>query len=106
MAAVRPVLIGSVSFYGVAALVTLAGVVTTGGSCSPLALRQHGAGLLAGAGVDEVVAEEDLRGRSTGSAMLGHVVRGDVDGGVVRLLDELDGNSLAVPQMDVTKAGR
>ena len=57
-----------------------------GFSCSsgPLALRQHGAGLLAGAGVDEVVAEEDLRGRSAGGAVLGHVVRCDVDGGVVR----------------------
>ena len=60
------------------------GLTASSCSCGPLALRQHGAGLLAGAGVDEVVAEEDLRGRSAGGAVLGHVVRGDVDGGVVR----------------------
>ena len=46
--------------------------------------------------VDEVVAEEDLRGRSTGSTVLGHIVRTDVDGGVVRLFDELDGHGLTV----------
>ena len=50
------------------------------GSSGPLGLRQHGAGLLAGAGVDEVVAEDNLRGRSAGGTVLGHVVRTDVDG--------------------------
>ena len=45
-----------------------------------MTVMPHSAGLLAGAGVDVVVAEEDLRGRSTGGAVLGHVVRTDVDG--------------------------
>ena len=36
-------------------------VTATGGSCGPRHLGQHGAGLLAGAGVDVVVAEENLR---------------------------------------------
>lgn len=68
------------------------------GARSPLALRQHGAGLLAGAGVDEVIAEENLRGRSAGSIVLGHVVRADVDGIGARLLDHLDYRGLAVPR--------
>ena len=76
------------------------GLAASSRSCGPLALRQHGTGLLAGAGVDEVVAEEDLRGRGTGSAVLGHVVRGDADGGVVRLFDHLDGHSLGVSAAD------
>ena len=57
----------------------------------PLGLRQHHLGLDAGAGVNQVVAEEDLRGGSAGSAVLGHVVGTDVDCGGGRLLHELDG---------------
>ena len=60
----------------------------------PLALRQHGAGLLAGVAVDEVVAEEDLRRGGVGGAVLGHVLRADVDGGGIGLLHELHGGSL------------
>ena len=56
LAAVRPVFIGSVSVAGVAALVTATGGLFTGCSGFPLRFGQHGAGLLAGAGVDEVVA--------------------------------------------------
>ena len=55
-------------------------VPATRGGSGPLDFCQHGAGFLAGAGVDVVVAEEDLRGRSAGGAVLGHVVRTDVDG--------------------------
>ena len=62
----------------------------------PLGLGQHGAGLLAGAAVDEVVAEEDLGRSGTGSAVLGQIVGTDVNGRVIRLLDHLDGDSLAV----------
>ena len=57
----------------------------------PLGLRQHDLGLDAGAGVNQVVAEEDLRGGSAGSAVLGHVVGTDVDSGGGRLFHELDG---------------
>ena len=62
----------------------------------PLDFGQHGAGLLAGAGVHEVVAEEDLRRSCARSTVFGHVVSTDVDGSGVRLLDHLDGNGLAV----------
>ena len=78
------------------ALVRRLRFAASGCGCSPLALRQHGAGLLAGAGVDEVVAEEDLRGRSAGSAVLGHVVRADVDGIGCGLFHELDAGGLGV----------
>ena len=47
----------------------------------PLGLRQHDLGLDAGAGVNQVVAEEDLRRGSAGSVVLGHVVSTDVDCG-------------------------
>ena len=59
-------------------------------------LRQHHARLLSGGGVDIVVAEENLRSRSAGSAVLGHVVGTDVDGGGGGLFDHLDGGSLVV----------
>ena len=55
-------------------------LAATGCGSGPLDFCQHGAGLFAGAGVDVVVAEEDLRGRSAGGAVLGYVVRTDVDG--------------------------
>lgn len=58
----------------------------------PLGLRQHDLGLDAGAGVNQVVAEEDLRSRSAGSAVLGHVVRTDIHGGCSGLFHELDGS--------------
>ena len=61
------------------------------GSSGPGGLRQHHARLLTGGGVDVVVAEENLRSRSAGSAVLGHVVGTDVDCGGGRLLHELDG---------------
>ena len=61
-----------------------------------LAFRQHGAGLFAGGAVEEVVADEDLRRSCARSTVLGHVVRTDVDGGVVGFLDKFDGNGLAV----------
>ena len=47
----------------------------------PLGLRRHHLGLDAGAGVNQVVAEEYLRGGSAGSAVLGHVVSTDFDCG-------------------------
>ena len=47
----------------------------------PLGLRQHDLRLDADAGVNLVVAEEDLRRGSAGSAVLGHVVSTDVDCG-------------------------
>ena len=62
----------------------------------PLALRQHGAGLLAGVAVDEVVAEEDLRRSGVGSTVLGHVLRADVYRGGIRLFNEFHGGSLGV----------
>ena len=65
-------------------------------SGDPLGLRQHDLGLDAGAGVNQVVAEEDLRSGSTGSAVLGHVVGTDVDCGGGGLFDHLDGGNLAV----------
>ena len=77
-------------------LVAFARVFVAVISSGPLALRQHGAGLLAGRAVDVVVAEEDLRGGSAGGAELGHVVRVDVDGGVGGLFHKLDGRCLAV----------
>ena len=46
-----------------------------------LGLRQHDLGLDAGAGVNQVVAEEYLRRSSAGSAVLGHVVGADADCG-------------------------
>ena len=63
---------------------------------SPLALGQHGAGLLAGGTVDQVVAEEDLRCCSAGGAMLGDIVGADVHCRGGRGGDHLDGHSLAV----------
>ena len=62
----------------------------------PLDFGQHGTGLLAGAGVHEVVAEEDLRRSCARSTVLGHVVSTDVDSSGVRLFDHLDGDGLAV----------
>lgn len=70
--------------------------LATGCGSGPLDFCQHGAGLLAGAGVDVVVAEEDLRGRSAGSTVLGHVVRTDVDGLGGGLVHELDAGDLDV----------
>lgn len=58
------------------------------GSSGPGGLRQHHARILTGGGVDVVVAEENLRIRSAGSAVLGHVVGTDVDCG--GLFDHLD----------------
>ena len=66
------------------------------GSSGPGGLRQHHARLLTGGGVDVVVAEETLRSRSAGSAVLGYVVGTDVDCGGSGLFDHLDGGSLAV----------
>ena len=71
-------------------------LIASGGSGCPLGLGQHHAGLLAGPGVDVVVAEEGLRGRSAGSAVLGHIVSTDVDDGGVWLLDQFHGGGLAV----------
>ena len=48
------------------------------------------------ASVDVVVAEEDLRGRSAGGAVLGHVVRTDVDGIGGGLFHELDAGCLGM----------
>lgn len=62
------------------------------GAGFPLGLRQHHLGLDAGAGVNQVVAEEDLRGGSAGSTVLGHVVSTDVDCSGGRLFHELDGS--------------
>ena len=62
----------------------------------PLAFGEHGAGLFAGGGIDQVVAEEDLRGCCAGGAMLGDVVGADVDCGGGRGGDHLDGHGLAV----------
>ena len=69
--------------------------VTVGGG-SPGAVRQHDARLLAGGGVDVVVAEEDLRRCGAGGTVLGHVVGTDVDGGCGGFLDHLDLGGLAV----------
>ena len=66
------------------------------GSSGPGGLRQHHARLLTGGGVDVVVAEENLRSRSAGSAILGHVIGTDVDCGGGRLFDHLDLCGLAV----------
>ena len=65
-------------------------------SSGPGGLRQHHARLLSGGGVDVVVAEENLRSLSAGSAVLGHVVGTDVDCGGGGLFDHLDGGNLAV----------
>ncbi len=62
------------------------------GAGFPLGLRQHHLRLDAGAGVNQVVAEEDLQGGSARSAVLGHVVRTDIHGGCGRLFHELDGS--------------
>lgn len=67
---------------------------------NPLALGKHGLGLDTGAGVHQVVAEEDLRHCSTGCSILGHVVGTDVDRGGGGFLDELDGSSFAVSAAD------
>ena len=66
----------------------------------PLAFGEHGAGLFAGGGVDQVVAEEYLRGCCAGSAVLGDVVGADVDGRGGRGGDHLDGHGLAVSAGD------
>ena len=71
-------------------------LTATGRSSGPLDFCQHGAGLFAGAGVDVVVAEEDLRGGGVGEAVFGHVVGVDVDGGIGGFLNELDAGGLAV----------
>ena len=47
--------------------------------CGPLGLRQHGLGLDSRGAVHEVVAEEDLWSCGGRSAVLGHVVRTNVD---------------------------
>ena len=71
-------------------------VPATRGSSGPGSFSQHGAGLLAGRTVDVVVAEEELRGGSAGSTVLGHVVGTDVDGGCGGFLNELDAGGLSV----------
>ena len=71
-------------------------LTATGRGSGPLDLRQHHAGLLAGAGFDVVVAKEDLRGCGAGSAVLGHIVRTDVDGLGGGLFHELDAGSLGM----------
>lgn len=58
--------------------------------------RQNHAGLLAGGAVDVIVAEENLGRGLVGSAVLGHIVRADVDGGGVEILDHLDGRGLGM----------
>ena len=63
---------------------------------SPLALGQHGSGLLAGGTVDQVVAEEDLRGCCAGGAVLGDIVGADVHSRGGRGGDHLDGHGLSV----------
>ena len=70
----------------------MGGLLTSG----PSDISQHHARLLTGGGVDVVVAEENLRSRSAGSAVLGHVIGTDVDCGGSGLFDHLDGGSLAV----------
>ena len=62
----------------------------------PLAFGEHGAGLFASGGVDQVVAEEDLRGCCAGGTVFGDVVGADVDGRGRRGGDHLDGHGLAV----------
>ena len=57
-------------------------VPATRGSSGPGGFSQHDARLLTGGVVDVVIAEEDLRGGSAGSAVLGHVIGTDVDGGI------------------------
>ncbi len=49
-----------------------------------------------GGAVDVVVAEEDLRGGSAGGAVLGHVVRTDVDGLGGGLFHEFDAGGLGM----------
>ncbi len=71
-------------------------VPVTRGSSGPGGFSQHGARLLAGGAVDVVVAEEDLRGGGVGGAVLGHVVRVEVDGRIGGFLNELDTGGLAV----------
>jgi len=60
------------------------------GAGFPLGLRQHDLGLDAGAGVNQVVAEEDFRRSCAGGTVLGHVVGTDVDSGGGGFLHELD----------------
>ena len=71
-------------------------IPATRGSSDPGGFSQHDARLLTGGAVDVVVAEEDLRGGSAGSTVLGHVVGTDVDGGCGGFLNELDAGGLAV----------
>lgn len=71
-------------------------VPATCGSSGPGGLSQHDARLLTGGAVDVVIAEEDLRGGSAGSAVLGHVIGTDVDGGCGGFLNELDAGGLAM----------
>ncbi len=59
------------------------------GPGNPLALGKHGLGLDTGAGIHQVVAEENLRRCSTRSTVLGHVVGTDVNSSGSGLLDEL-----------------
>ena len=66
------------------------------GPSGPLGLRQHDLGLDAGAGVNQVVAEEDLRRSCARGTVLGHVVGTDVDCGSSGFLDELDGGGRGV----------
>ena len=66
------------------------------GPSGPRGLGQHGAGLLASAGVDVVVAEENLRRCGAGGTVLGHVVGTDVDGGRGGFLNHLDGRGLGM----------
>ena len=78
------------------ALVRRLRFAASGCGCGPLDFGQHSAGLLAGAGVDVVVAEEYLRGCGARGAVLGHVVCTDVDGIGGGLFHELDAGSLGM----------
>ena len=71
-------------------------VPATRGSSGPGGFSQHDARLLTGGAVDVVVAEEDLRGGSAGSTVLGYVVRTDVNGDGGGFLNQLDGGGFAV----------
>ena len=52
----------------------------SGGGGSPLTLGKHGLRLDTGAGIYQVVAEEDLRRCRAGSTIFSHVFGTDVDG--------------------------
>lgn len=56
----------------------------------PLAFGKHGAGLLAGDSVHQIVAEENLRRCGTGSTVLGDIVGTDVNGRGGRGGNQLD----------------